>query len=82
MNLIRFRRWVPAVGVFAVGALSSVALAQGSPPEMPAITFPVSLSSVATAIVAAGATLLLAYFGVRVGFGFAKKLMNRLKSSV
>lgn len=49
---------------------------------MPTITFPVDMTSIGTAVVAAGATLLLGYFGIKVGFSFARKLLSRLHRSV
>ena len=53
-----------------------------APNPMTAIDFPIDTASIVTAVVGAGATLLLAYFGVRVGFSFVKKLLSRLHRSV
>lgn len=61
----------------------SGALAQApSTPAMDDISFPVTTASIVAAVVAAGAALLLAYFGPKVGFAFVKKLLGRLHRSV
>lgn len=54
----------------------------GGPPSMGAISFPIDLESVATAIAVAGGTILLLVFGISVGFSLAKKLMKRTKETV
>ena len=71
-----------AAASVALASLGTFALAQGSPPTMPAITFPIDTASIVTAIATAGATLLILVFGVRVGFKFVWKLMRRTQSSV
>lgn len=67
-----------AVGLSAVEALAD----PPAPPDLPAITFPISPSSIVTSIVTAGATILVLVFGVVVGFTLIRKLMRRLKGSV
>jgi len=67
--------------LFASLACASVTLAQG-PPSMPAITFPVDTASVVTALVTAGATILILVFGPKIGFGLVWKLMKRIRSSI
>ena len=76
----RVKRW--SVGVVALLATSGAAMATPSVPAMPAIAFPITTASIVTAVVAAGALLLLAYFGPKVGFSFVKRSLNRLHKSV
>jgi hypothetical protein len=49
---------------------------------MAAVTFPVSLASITTAVATAGGLLLLGYFGLKIGFSVAKKLLSRVKSAI
>lgn len=51
-------------------------------PSMGAISFPIQLTSIATAVALAGGSVLIAYFGVKVGFALVKKLLARLHRSV
>jgi hypothetical protein len=49
---------------------------------MPAVSFPLSASSIVTAIGVAGATILGLTFGIVIAFRFVKKLMRRASSAV
>ncbi len=62
--------------------LACAAPAFASPPSMAAVTFPVSLASITTAVATAGGLLLLGYFGLKIGFSVAKKLLSRVKSAI
>lgn len=79
----RLQLAIPA-SVLALGSASSAMAGGGGggPPSMPAIEFPVDIASVASAIAVAGGLILLAVFGVAVGFALAKKLMRRIKGAV
>lgn len=65
------------VGVGSSLVLASAALA--GTPTMPTVTFPVTPASIATAIAAAGATILLLVFSTGIGFSLVKKLYGWLK---
>lgn len=71
---------IAAAAAVIVGAGAAPALAD--PVTMPAITFPIDTASIVTAIVAAGAALLIAVFGPMIGFKFVRKLVGRLGRSV
>lgn len=77
---VRVRRIPIAVVVAAVMTFAAPVLA--TPPAMTAVEFPITLASIAEAVATAGAALLIAYFGIKVGFSFVKKLMSRLNRSV
>ena len=77
----RYARKIAAGAVIGTAALAT-SPAAATPPSMSAIDFPIDTASIVTAVVTAGATLLLAYFGVKVGFSFVKKLLGRLHRSV
>ncbi len=68
--------------VVASAMLASATVAMATPPVLPEIDFPISITSIASEIATAGATILLLVFGVWVGFKFVKKLMRRVASSV
>ena len=68
--------------VVGAGAVAAPAAAQYTPPTLDNITFPIDTASVALAIGGAGAVILLAVFGWRVGFKLVNKLMRRLTSAV
>jgi len=61
-------------------ALPAVALAV--PPDMAAIEFPITLSSIALAIVGAGVACLLIVIGPKVAFGLVKRVARALTRSV
>jgi hypothetical protein len=69
-----------AIAAAVLGAAAAPALADG-PPAMPAIVFPIDVTSVVTAVATAGGVILLAYFGIKIGFALAKKLGSRLTKS-
>lgn len=69
-----------AAATLAAFAASPV-LAQ-SPPAMPAVTFPVDTASVVTVIVAAGATIMLLWFGPRLAFRLIRGLFRKLSGAV
>lgn len=48
------------------------------PQPMDPIAFPVSIASIVSVLLAAGVALVLAYFGVRIGFRFVRSLLRRL----
>jgi hypothetical protein len=66
----------------ALAGAATSALAQSTPAEMPAVSFPLSASSIVTAIGVAGATILGLTFGIVIAFRFVKKLMRRASSAV
>lgn len=66
----------------AAVAVALVTPALASPPSMGAVEFPVDTASVVTAIATAGGTILVLYFGVRIGFSLVKKLFGRTQSSI
>lgn len=68
------------LGLASCVAASSV-LAQGGPPDMPAITFPISTASIGTAIATAGATILFLVFGYKVGFRAVYALAAKVMSA-
>ena len=67
------------IALSAIGLVAAITpVASASVPTMDAITFPVDVVSVGTAIAAAGVTVLLIWFGYKIAFGLVKKLLNRL----
>lgn len=81
MNGLKCKAWVFVCAVLATLLAAPVAMA-GGPPTMPAVTFPVDTASIATAIGVAGGTILLAVFGVVIGFSLVKKLFFRVKAAI
>lgn len=67
--------------VVAVAAVATPALAQSTPPDMDPIEFPVSISSVATAVAVAFGTIIIAWAGLKIGFGLTKKAVSRFGSA-
>lgn len=84
----RVNCWVRRKGGWAVvgaglAALVPVAAALADDtPTMGPISFPIQLTSIATSVAVAGGLVLIAYFGVKVGFALVKKLLTRLHRSV
>jgi hypothetical protein len=68
------------VAVAGLALLPSFALA--TTPTMDAVAFPIDTASIVTAVVGAGAAILVLYFGVRVGFRMVKSLLSRTMKSV
>jgi hypothetical protein len=52
------------------------------PPDLTAVEFPISTSSIGTVIATAGATMLIVVFGIMIGFRLVKKLTARATASV
>lgn len=70
------------VGAVAVLALAGSVLAEGSTPaEFPAITFPVSIGSIVTTVIAAGVILFTLTMGPRIGMLFVRTAARKLASA-
>ena len=63
-----------------VGLLAAPALA--TPPTMSAVAFPIDTAAIVSAVVTAGAAILILIFGVKVGFKMVWKLLNRTTKAV
>lgn len=80
--LSRVRSVAVGVGVVAAACITSVALgAPGDPETMGPITLPVTITSIVTAVITAGGAILVAWFGVKIGFTLVRKLAGRLTRS-
>ena len=80
MRSLRSRKLVAIFGGLAAGAAASVASAD--PLVMDPVSFPVDVESLASTIAAAGGIMLVALFGVAIGFALIKKLKRRLTAAV
>lgn len=79
----RARIRAASIAVLACSLLPALALADpGDPVEMGEIPFPIDMTSLGVAVATAGGLMLIAYFGIKIGFGLVKKLMKRLSSAV
>ncbi|MBO6740637.1 MAG: hypothetical protein JJ916_12350 [Phycisphaerales bacterium] len=91
MNVGNFFEWLGSLWgkVFAftimVGLMSTKAMAQVEPPE-PAelgdIVFPITLSSIALAVAAAGGTMIGLWAVYKIGFKLVRKFISRMGSTV
>ena len=77
----RGRACVIAAAV-GVGALATAAQAQFTPPDLDPIVLPVSQASIVEAVLVAGASILVAAFGVSIGFMLVRKLKARVTRAV
>lgn len=66
--------------VLAVGGLA--VSANATPPDMDAVTFPISTTSIVAAISTAGAAILLLVFPLRVGFSLIRRLAAKAMRAV
>lgn len=64
------------------GVLAASGAAMADTPQMAPIAWPIDVTSMVTAITTAGVALIGAYFGLKIGFAFVKKLLRRLQGSV
>lgn len=82
MKVLRYvgARMLAVAGV--VGLFAATASAQFVPEVMDPIVFPVTTASVIEEVLVAGAAILVAVFGVALGFALVRKLMRRLKGAV
>lgn len=77
-------RIFPALMIGAVALFGSDALAQSpsDPNELGDIVFPIDLSSIATVVAAAGATMIGLWAVYKIGFKFVRKFISRMGSAV
>lgn len=78
MGANRVRSLVLAAAL--VAAAPAVVLAQNTPISMPAIEFPISTTSIISAIFVAGAGILAAGLALTVGFRYARRLAEWVSS--
>jgi hypothetical protein len=91
MNVGNFFEWLGSLWgkVFAltimIGLMGSKVMAQSEPPE-PAelgdIVFPITLSSIALAVAAAGGTMIGLWAVYKIGFKLVRKFISRMGSTV
>lgn len=62
--------------ISALAFLTLPALA-GGPSNMPPVDFPISITSIATAVAVAGGTILIAYLGIKIGFALVRLMADR-----
>lgn len=65
----------------AAGVLAPLAHARPDA-EMPAITLPITATSMATQITTVGVTVLTVTFGVIIAFSLARKILGRLRKAI
>lgn len=90
MNVGNFVEWLGTLWgkVFAasilVGTAGSNLFAQTSadPADLGDIVFPIDLSSIATVVAAAGATMIGLWAVYKIGFKFVRKFISRMGSAV
>lgn len=75
----RVRALLLTAGV-AVASWAPAVLA--TPPDMDAVTFPISTTSIIAAISTAGAAILLLIFPLRVGFSLIRRLASKAMKAV
>lgn len=76
------RRSAFGFGLLAASLIGSAAYAQSGPAQMPAIEMPVDTGSVVQVVAVAGGAILIAVFGVSIGFTLSRKLFGRVKDAV
>ena len=74
------RKLATAVAIGATAAFTSVASAQ--PADLDPIVFPISLTSIATVVGTAGATMIGLWATYKIGFRLVRKLISRMGSTV
>lgn len=65
-----------------VGTGAVVVSSAAATPTMPAISFPLDIASIVTAVGVAGASMLAAWAGLWVAFRLIRKLIKRVGSAV
>ena len=80
-GLVRNTKAIVAAGVVGVGAMTTNAAAQYTPPDLNAVVYPFGLDQATGIIVTAGTDMINAALPFIIGFGIVWAVIYRVRSS-